>query len=99
MCVTCYGAANTCKQGTCHAAESEACTQGWVHCILYVLFENAMGVVKLWAVVAGARTHVTLHTVQSTLVHAHQRAQHLQQCHKSACLCHITSGMCRPLTC
>ncbi|KAK9837464.1 hypothetical protein WJX81_004395 [Elliptochloris bilobata] len=27
--------------------------QGWVHCILYVLFENAMGVVKLWAVVAG----------------------------------------------
>ena len=28
--------------------------QGWLHCILYVLFENAMGVVKLWAVVAGA---------------------------------------------
>ena len=27
--------------------------QGWVHSILYVLFENAMGVVKLWAVVAG----------------------------------------------
>ena len=29
--------------------------QGWLHCILYVLFENAMGVVKLGAVVAGAR--------------------------------------------
>jgi beta-mannan synthase len=27
--------------------------QGWIHSILYVLFENAMGVVKLWAVVAG----------------------------------------------
>ena len=39
-------------------AESETRTQGWVHCILYVLFENAMGVVKLWAVVAGAHTHV-----------------------------------------
>ena len=28
--------------------------QGWLHCILYVLFENAMGIVKLWACVAGA---------------------------------------------
>ena len=28
--------------------------QGWLHCILYVLFENAMGIVKLWAVIAGA---------------------------------------------
>ena len=27
--------------------------QGWWHCILYVLFENAMGMVKLWAVIAG----------------------------------------------
>lgn len=27
--------------------------QGWVHCILYVLFENAMGIVKLGAVIAG----------------------------------------------
>ncbi len=27
--------------------------QGWLHSILYVLFENAMGVVKLWAVIAG----------------------------------------------
>ena len=27
--------------------------QGWMHCILYVLFENAMGIVKLGAVVAG----------------------------------------------
>ena len=25
-----------------------------MHCILYVLFENAMGIVKLGAVVAGA---------------------------------------------
>ena len=28
--------------------------KGWLHCILYVLFENAMGIVKLWAVIAGA---------------------------------------------
>jgi len=40
--------------------------QGWLHCILYVLFENAMGVVKLWAVVAGAprapqRAHGAVH--------------------------------------
>lgn len=27
--------------------------QGWLHCILYVLFENAMGIVKLGAVIAG----------------------------------------------
>ena len=27
--------------------------KGWLHCILYVLFENAMGIVKLWAVIAG----------------------------------------------
>lgn len=27
--------------------------RGWVYCILYVLFENAMGLVKLWAVVTG----------------------------------------------
>lgn len=29
--------------------------RGWVYCILYVLFENAMGVVKLWAVITGER--------------------------------------------
>lgn len=29
--------------------------QGWVYSILYVLFENAMGTVKLWAVVTGAQ--------------------------------------------
>lgn len=29
-------------------------TQGWVYSILYVLFENAMGTVKLWAVITGA---------------------------------------------
>lgn len=28
--------------------------KGWMHCILYVLFENAMGIVKLGAVLAGA---------------------------------------------
>eukprot|EP00887_Chlorella_sp_A99_P007190 scaffold2.g7190.t1 len=27
--------------------------RGWLYCILYVLFENAMGTVKLWAVVTG----------------------------------------------
>ena len=27
--------------------------QGWVYSILYVLFENAMGTVKLWAVITG----------------------------------------------
>ena len=30
--------------------------KGWLHCILYVLFENAMGIVKLWAVIAGQPT-------------------------------------------
>ena len=30
------------------------CTQGWIYSILYVLFENAMGTVKLWAVITGA---------------------------------------------
>ena len=32
------------------------CAQGWLHSILYVLFENAMSVVKLWAVIAGQTT-------------------------------------------
>jgi hypothetical protein len=32
--------------------------QGWLHCILYVLFENAMGIVKLWAVIAGAHSRL-----------------------------------------
>jgi beta-mannan synthase len=27
--------------------------KGWVYSILYVLFENAMGLVKLWAVITG----------------------------------------------
>ncbi len=27
--------------------------KGWLHCILYVLFENAMGIVKMGAVIAG----------------------------------------------
>ena len=37
-----------------HASEMEhVCMQGWLHSILYVLFENAMSVVKLWAVIAG----------------------------------------------
>ena len=31
--------------------------KGWLHCILYVLFENAMGIVKLWAVIAGQPMH------------------------------------------
>ena len=36
---------------------STACftPRGWVYSILYVLFENAMGTVKLWAVVTGER--------------------------------------------
>ena len=34
--------------------------KGWLHCILYVLFENAMGIVKLWAVIAGLLS-ATLH--------------------------------------
>ena len=49
-------------------SEPWECTQGWVHCILYVLFENAMGVVKLWAVVAGARPHLGV---------AEERAAHM----------------------
>lgn len=30
---------------------------GWVHSILYVLFENAMGIVKLGAVIAGGLSY------------------------------------------
>ena len=33
--------------------------KGWLHCILYVLFENAMGIVKLGAVIAGATRNTT----------------------------------------
>ena len=59
-------------QGNRQEAESKIRTQGWVHCILYVLFENAMGVVKLWAVVAGAHTTLMLPSlVLRTLVQAH----------------------------
>ncbi len=36
--------------------------KGWLHCILYVLFENAMGIVKMGAVIAG--THAN-HVVRS----------------------------------
>ena len=28
--------------------------KGWLYSVFYVLFENAMGTVKLWAVVTGA---------------------------------------------
>ena len=31
--------------------------KGWLHCILYVLFENAMGIVKLGAVIAGTHAN------------------------------------------
>ncbi|QDZ21927.1 nucleotide-diphospho-sugar transferase [Chloropicon primus] len=27
--------------------------RGWLHCVIYVLFENAMGIVRLWAVISG----------------------------------------------
>mmetsp|Transcript_15640 Transcript_15640/g.39888 ORF Transcript_15640/g.39888 Transcript_15640/m.39888 type:complete len:534 (-) Transcript_15640:267-1868(-) len=27
--------------------------KGWLHCVIYVLFENAMGIVRLWAVISG----------------------------------------------
>ena len=41
--------------------------KGWLHCILYVLFENAMGIVKMGAVVAG---ECPLHsTAPLTLLH------------------------------
>jgi len=47
---------------------------GWVHSILYVLFENAMGIVKLGAVIAGAcawlasalNLHDKFHTLRSS---------------------------------
>ena len=41
--------------------------KGWLHCILYVLFENAMGIVKLWAVIAGPATPpiVTCHCLRA----------------------------------
>ena len=28
--------------------------RGWIYIIMYVLFENAMSIVKLWAIFAGA---------------------------------------------
>lgn len=31
--------------------------KGWLHCILYVLFENAMGIVKMGAVIAGTNAN------------------------------------------
>lgn len=34
---------------------------GWIYALLYVLFENAMGIVKLGAVVAGALVLRFLH--------------------------------------
>lgn len=34
--------------------------QGWLHCILYVLFENAMGIVKLGAVIAGESNQLNI---------------------------------------
>ena len=37
---------------------SACCLQGWMHCIHYVLCENAMGLVRLGAVVAGMRNSV-----------------------------------------
>jgi hypothetical protein len=33
--------------------------KGWLYCVLYVLFENAMGTVKLWAVITGERAELT----------------------------------------
>ena len=47
-----------------------------MHCILYVLFENAMGVVKLWAVVAGAHHLALLENALATWAQAHQSAEH-----------------------
>lgn len=40
--------------------------KGWLHCILYVLFENAMGIVKMGAVIAG--THANLYVVRRFLI-------------------------------
>ena len=42
---------------------------GWVHSILYVLFENAMGIVKLGAVIAGARLAQLIKSQQCSCAH------------------------------
>ena len=47
------------------------CMQGWLHSILYVLFENAMSVVKLWAVIAGTAVRI----LHCTLLCMHITAQ------------------------
>ncbi len=47
-----YGA-RRCRGPAAQTDGGARARQGWLHCILYVLFENAMGIVKLWACVAG----------------------------------------------
>jgi hypothetical protein len=45
--------AKQCRRPCAQTDGAARARQGWLHCILYVLFENAMGIVKLWACVAG----------------------------------------------
>ena len=54
--------------------------QGWMHCILYVLFENAMGIVKLGAVVAGEGPHSPA-TLPETCGLIHHPCLHAAVCH------------------
>ncbi len=45
--------------------------KGWLHCILYVLFENAMGIVKLWAVIAGQPALHVQHLLMTSIAFWH----------------------------
>ena len=42
------------------SANVHSSMQGWMHCIHYVLFEKAMGLVRLGAVIAGKVLLITL---------------------------------------
>lgn len=57
--------------------------KGWLHCILYVLFENAMGIVKLWAVIAGAPTCLSsdaAHAERKSMQALFLPAEHRMRC-------------------
>ena len=54
--------------------------KGWLHCILYVLFENAMGIVKMGAVIAGEQVWgLACHSRPVALVGAEMTAPGSQQ--------------------
>lgn len=55
--------------------------KGWLHCILYVLFENAMGIVKMGAVVAGGYLGLAWYACDTlTVLHAYHAQCSSQSC-------------------